>query len=337
MPLTFGVFDHLDASGRPLVEFFENRLRLVEHYDRLGFHAYHTAEHHATPLGMAPSPSLLHAAIAQRTQRLRFGPLVYTLNLYHPLRLAEEICMLDHMSRGRLVVGVGRGISPIELRFYGADPELGQPMYVEAYEVIKKALTQDTLDHDGRFYKFSGVPIVLHPLQRPHPPIWYGIGNPESVEWCVGERVNIVTNAPRDIVHAITSRFRKAWAEHGQGPMPFMGTTRHMVVAPTDAEAIDIARRAYKGWYESFIWLWKKHGAKPRFALYTEDFDGLLASGQAIAGSPATVRDTLRRQVDEFGMSYLLCRFAFGDMAYEESLRSAELFAREVMPEFVVP
>ena len=86
--MKFGVFDHLDESGLALGEFYENRLRLVEAYDRLGLHVYLTAEHHATPLGMSPSPSIFHSAVAQRTRRILFGPLVYTLALYHPLRLA---------------------------------------------------------------------------------------------------------------------------------------------------------------------------------------------------------------------------------------------------------
>ena len=88
--MKFGVFDHLDASGAPLAEFYENRLRLAEAYDRIGIHALHIAEHHATPLGMSPSPSVFLSAVAQRTKRLRMGPLVYTLALYHPLRLAER-------------------------------------------------------------------------------------------------------------------------------------------------------------------------------------------------------------------------------------------------------
>jgi hypothetical protein len=96
--MKFGVFDHMDSSGEPLRELFEKRLRLAEAYDRVGLHALHVAEHHSTPLGMAPSPSLFLAQLAQRTRRLRFGPLVYTLPLYHPLRLAEEICTLDQLS-----------------------------------------------------------------------------------------------------------------------------------------------------------------------------------------------------------------------------------------------
>src|SRR2546425_8054732 len=99
--MEFGVFDHLDLGDRPHERFYRERLEIVEAYERAGFHSYHVAEHHLTPLGMAPSPSVFLAAVAQRTKRLRFGPMVYVAPLYHPLRLLEEICMLDQMSGGR--------------------------------------------------------------------------------------------------------------------------------------------------------------------------------------------------------------------------------------------
>src|ERR1700733_14895096 len=124
--MKFGVFDHLDRDGQPLGDYYRARLEIIEAYDRLGFYAYHVAEHHSTPLGMAPSPSVFLSAVAQRTRRLRFGPMVYALPLYHPLRMIEEICMLDQLSGGRLDIGFGRGASPIELRFFGEDPEEAQ-------------------------------------------------------------------------------------------------------------------------------------------------------------------------------------------------------------------
>ena len=77
--MEFGVFDHVDRSGTPLAQFYEERLKLVETYERLGFHGYHIAEHHFTPLGIAASPCFYLSAIAQRTSRIRFGPMVYTL------------------------------------------------------------------------------------------------------------------------------------------------------------------------------------------------------------------------------------------------------------------
>lgn len=339
--MKFGVFDHLDASGAPLQAFYENRLRLVEAYDRIGMHAYHTAEHHATPLGMSPSPGIFLSSVAQRTRRLLFGPLVYTLNLYHPLRLAEEICMLDHLSGGRLQLGIGRGISPFEIAYFGSDPAKAQEIYLEAYAVIMQALSTQalgtkTLTHQGEFFNFRDVPIQMQPLQSPFPPLWYGIGNPQAVNWCVANRVNVVTNGPMEKVREITDRYRALWAAggHDHGTLPLMGTTRHIVIAKTDAEAVAIARRAYRRWYESFIYLWNLNKGKPRFATFVEDFDVLHKAGVAVAGSPATVRAVIADQAERAGVNYVLCRFAFGDLTLEESMRSVELFAAFVMPEF---
>jgi alkanesulfonate monooxygenase SsuD/methylene tetrahydromethanopterin reductase-like flavin-dependent oxidoreductase (luciferase family) len=105
--LQFGIFDHLDDNGIPLADLFETRRKLIEQYDRVGFRSYHIAEHHSIPLGMAPSPSVFLAAAAQRSKRLRFGPLLYVTPMYHPLRVAEEVVMLDDMSHGRLELGLG--------------------------------------------------------------------------------------------------------------------------------------------------------------------------------------------------------------------------------------
>jgi alkanesulfonate monooxygenase SsuD/methylene tetrahydromethanopterin reductase-like flavin-dependent oxidoreductase (luciferase family) len=332
--MKFGVFDHLDASGAPLAEFYENRLRLAEAYDRIGIHALHIAEHHATPLGMAPSPSVFLASVAQRTRRLRLGPLVYTLALYHPLRLADEICMLDQLSGGRFELGVGRGVSPIEIEYFGFDPAKSQAMYLEAYQVILQALRERTLNFEGEYYRFKEVPNPLSPLQKPHPPIWYGLSNPESAEFAAANRFNVVSNAAPKAVRVITDRYRAAWRKNGNDParIPFIGMARHVVIADSDAEAMKLARRAYARWWDGFIFLWRRRGLKPPFTTYTEDFDAVLANGQAIVGSPQTVRDAIAAQVREAGLNYFLLRFAFGDLTLEESMRSVDLFAKHVQP-----
>ncbi len=336
--LRFGVFDHLDDSGLPLADFYENRLKLVQAYERVGMHVYLTAEHHATPLGMAPSPSVFHSAVAQRTTRILFGPLVYTLALYHPLRLAEEICMLDHLSRGRFQLGVGRGISPYELGYFGVNPEEAQARYLEAYEVVMQALTASRngareLSFDGRYYNFRAVPLTMAPLTAPHPPLWYGIGNPDSVPWCVAKGCNVVSNGPLDHVRVVTDRYREQWRAAGNpdATLPLMGTTRHMVIAPTQQEATDLARHAYARWYRSFMALWVKHGTKPG-AYFPSTWDELVAAGRALSGTPQMVREQLALQVERAGVNFVLTRFAFGDLAFEQSLRSVELFAAEVMP-----
>ena len=194
--IDIGVFDHVDRSDETLGELYESRLRLIETYDRLGIRSYHVAEHHATPLGMAPSPSVFLAAVAQRTRRLRFGPLVYTLALHHPLRIVEEVCMLDQMSGGRIELGVGRAISPHEVGYYGVDPAKAQAIYVEALAVIRRGLTSETLTFDGTYFKFRDVPMEMQPVQRPHPPLWYGLARPDALPWVVANKVNIVCNGP---------------------------------------------------------------------------------------------------------------------------------------------
>src|SRR5438132_13038848 len=163
--MQFGVFDHLDRNDLQLGDYYEARLHIIAVYDRLGFYAYHIAEHHSTPLGMAASPSVFLSAVAQRTRRLRFGPLVYALPLYHPLRMIEEICMLDQLSGGRLEIGFGRGSVPAELIYYGQNPEQAQAVYAEALELILKGLTSRTLTFKGQYFQFNDVPMELAPYQ----------------------------------------------------------------------------------------------------------------------------------------------------------------------------
>jgi alkanesulfonate monooxygenase SsuD/methylene tetrahydromethanopterin reductase-like flavin-dependent oxidoreductase (luciferase family) len=333
--MQFGVFDHLDRAAVPLGEHYENRLRLIEAYDRFGIRSYHLAEHHFTPLGMAPSPSVFLAAVAQRTRRLRFGPLVYALSLHHPLRVIEEICMLDQMSGGRFELGVGRGISPHEVAYYGVDPAKAQAAYLETLSIILSGLAAKTLNFSGEFYKFHDVPLELEPVQRPHPPLWYGVAHPDRLSWVVANRVNIVCNGPPALVREVSDRYRQLWASAGNSSdqLPLLGMTRTIVVAQTDGAARAIARRAHRRWHQSFIKLWIKHGTRPLNAFYPDDFDEAERMGFGIAGSPATVRDTLARQIAQARVNYLVCRFAFGDMTLEESLSSLELFAGHVMQE----
>jgi alkanesulfonate monooxygenase SsuD/methylene tetrahydromethanopterin reductase-like flavin-dependent oxidoreductase (luciferase family) len=333
--MQFGVFDHLDSSGVPIGELYENRLRLVEAYDRLGIHRYHLAEHHATPLGLAPSPSVFLAAVAQRTRRLRFGPLVYTFSLHHPLRLLEEICMLDQMSGGRFELGVGRGISPHELAYYGVDPAKAQAMYAEALQIVLAGFSVKTLTFKGEHYAFHEVPIEMQPVQRPHPPLWYGLARPDGLPWVVANKVNVVCNAAPPVVRQVTDGYRRHWAAAGNNAaqLPLMGMARAVVIAETDEAARAIARRAHQRWYHNLMLLWNKHGTKPISAAFVDNFDDSQKAGYGIAGAPGTVRDWLRAQVAEAGVNYLVCRFAFGDMTPVESHTSVELFARHVMRE----
>jgi alkanesulfonate monooxygenase SsuD/methylene tetrahydromethanopterin reductase-like flavin-dependent oxidoreductase (luciferase family) len=332
--MKFGVFDHMDRSGGDLHRQFDDRLKLIELYEKNGFHAYHIAEHHATPLGMAPSPSVFLAAVAQRTKTLRFGPLVYTVNLYHPLRLIDEICMLDQLSGGRLELGLGRGISPYEVGYYGVDPATGPERFAEASEVILKGLTQERLDHHGKYFTFKDVPMEMQPVQRPFPPLWYGANSLESADRLAKQGYNTVVGMKAEGVGAFTARFRAAWKALGrdEAQLPLMGLSRHILVGDTDKEAQSAAKRAFLLWYDALIHLWRAHGVGLPRQLIPEKFEDALDQGYIIAGSPATVRERMKRDNDVAGINYCLCRLAFGDLSIEESKHSLELFAKEVMP-----
>ena len=333
MPVELGVFDHLDCKEGPLDRIYEERLRLLEAYDAAGFRAYHLAEHHATPLGLAPSPSLFLAAAAQRTRRIRLGPLVYTVPLYEPLRLIEEVCMLDQMSGGRLELGVGRGIVAYELAYYGINHLDSPALFREALAILLKGLTSPVLSHRGERWRYTDVPMVLRPVQQPHPPLWYGLGNAASVPWCVEHAVNCVANAPAAAARTLFDAYRTEWQDaKGSASEPKLGISRHLFVAETEADAERVAGPAYAAWYASLAKLWMDFGAVPfRFA---PDLEEARRRGVAIVGTPATVRAELERQVEASGANYLLCRFAFGSLSYEQAAGSLDLFVREVMPAF---
>jgi alkanesulfonate monooxygenase SsuD/methylene tetrahydromethanopterin reductase-like flavin-dependent oxidoreductase (luciferase family) len=336
-PMRIGVFDHLDRGAAAPGSFYEDRLRLIERYDAAGLHAYHLAEHHGTPLGMAPSPGLFLAAAAQRTQRLRLGPMVYCLPMYNPLRLLEEICMLDQMSGGRLELGVGRGISPVEAGFYELDPSQTSAMYQEAFDFILAGLSGGDFTFEGKFYQARNVPMVLSPVQRPHPPIWYGIANPEAAEWTASNRINVISNQPPERVREITGRYRAAWAAAGRSDesLPLMGLSCHVVVAETEREALESARRGYRAWRASFMYLWDRAGRAPVTVSYPEDFDDLAASGLGIAGTPEQVAETVKRLSAQAGVNYFVCRLAFGDLSFDETAQSVDLLAERVIPDLV--
>jgi alkanesulfonate monooxygenase SsuD/methylene tetrahydromethanopterin reductase-like flavin-dependent oxidoreductase (luciferase family) len=332
--MQFGVFDQNDLGIYPLGEQYEKRLKLIEFYDQAGFRSYHMSEHHSTPLSMTPSPSVFLAAAAQRTKRLRLGALVYVLPAHHPLRLAEEICMLDHLSNGRLDVGIGRGASPHELEHFGVDPEQAPAMYVEAFEVIKRSLTQPEVNFKGKYFSFADVPVEMKPAQLPHPPFFYAVPVPEGTVWPAQNGINIVCGGPVPKVREISDRYRAEWAAAGNAPesIPLIGINRFVVVADTDKEAMEIGRRAWPVFYRNFMTLWKKHGTAPRYARLPEDFESVVNNRGAVVGSPSTIRDAVRGMSDEAGVSCFNAQFSFGDLTHDEVMHSVGIFAREVIP-----
>jgi hypothetical protein len=218
----FGVFDHIEpVPGLRLDRIYRERLLQIERLDAAGFYAYHLAEHHTPAIhSLAPSQNVFLAAVAERTSRLRFGPCVYVLPLHHPLRLIEEISMLDNLSEGRLEIGVGRG-GVMEAYFWGqeADPETNYERYRETLAIVREGLSHDQLTYAGRFHRFDQLPMYMRPLQKPYPPLWY-MRNPETAAI---EGMHTILVGSLDSLPGAVVRYRTAWEEYlgpGAGEVP---------------------------------------------------------------------------------------------------------------------
>ncbi len=314
--VAFGIFDHIERRDERLSELYEGRLRLLEAADAAGFFCYHLAEHHGTPLGMAPSPGIFIAAAAARTRRIHLGPLVYLLPLYNPLRLAEEICMLDHLSGGRLEVGVGRGVSPFELAHFNVPFLESREIFEEALDLIVAALRNERVSHRGERYRVRDYPIAVRPMQQPNPPFWY--------------------------VSRSAQTFRAAWQEHHRcatsiNPRtaePKVGAVRHCYVSVNDADALAVARPAYKVYFNNIQKLWRDFYTVETH--FTDDLNIARRHQAAIVGSPAAVADEIARFFEQSGCNYLVLSFAWGGLTQAQSEGSLDLFASKVMPHFTV-
>jgi alkanesulfonate monooxygenase SsuD/methylene tetrahydromethanopterin reductase-like flavin-dependent oxidoreductase (luciferase family) len=337
--MKFGVFDYIEGSDAPLQKTYEERLELIKALEAADFYGYHLSEHHATPLSMTPSPSVFLAAAARETSRIRLGTLLYLLPLYHPLRLLEELCMLDHLCGGRLDIGIGRGISPHEFEAFGEDFEQSAVMFEHVFNVLYQGFTRDRIDYACDRFAFKDTPVVIKPLQRPHPPFWYGLRGDHGPKFAAERGMNGVTLGPDERVTKIMQAFRANWtALAGErrkynSPVhnPHVGVMRAMFVADSDDEANRIARKAHETWFENLAWLWKLRGTFPPIAI-AADFDQAKAAGTLVVGSPETVGKILTEQAARCGHNYLVLLLAFGSLTHAQQMRSLDLFRTEVMP-----
>ena len=340
-----GLFDHIEDAGRPLAILFEERLAFAEAADQAGIYCLHVAEHHCSPINMTPSPSVFLAAAAQRTKRMRLGPLCYLLPLYSPLRVIEEICMLDHLSNGRLEIGVGRGVSPFELNYNNVDHSKSREIFIDSYECIIKGLTNDTLNYEGPFVKYVDAPIALRPLQKPTPAFWYGSSNTTGATWAGEQGMHFTANGPMGFAKGNIDAYKAALAKRGGPQSPkeefrggaAIGALRNIVVAKTDDEAARIAKPAAEFHIATLNWLRTRHGVNAQTSRLNVpralDFKGMVEEGTVIAGSPKTVLHAIRGQTEAMGINYLLAYMFFGAMALSDALASLELFRTQVMPE----
>jgi alkanesulfonate monooxygenase SsuD/methylene tetrahydromethanopterin reductase-like flavin-dependent oxidoreductase (luciferase family) len=347
MALAFGIFDHQERRRDVALDRqYEERLQLVAEADRLGFWGYHLAEHHQSPLCMAPSQSLFLAAAAQRTARIKLGALVYLLPMYHPLRLIEEICMLDNLTDGRLQVGVGKGVSPIEHTFWGLEPDEARDRFEETLEILVQGLTHDRLSYVGRFHRFDDLPLELEPKQRPYPPFWYA-GN---AEYAARHGMNFLGGGTIARFPQTVARYTELWQQsradgtalNPQIDDPKIGAVRHIFVAETDAEAEERGRRAWTAYHHNFPKRGYEGGELPTpqpgerpsaGPSLGGDFDLARHVEACVAGSPETVKAYVQRYAAESGSNYFVGSFQWGDVTHEEALRSLRLFADVAIPQ----
>ena len=343
--MKIGLFDHIDRNHLPLATQFDERLRFVAEADEAGFYCYHVAEHHASPLNMVPVPGVYLGAVARATKRIHLGPLVYLLPLYSPLRMIEEICILDHLSGGRLEVGVGRGVSPFELKHHNVSAEESRDIFIDAFDCVSAGLTTDNLTHTGKYYQYKDVPMALRPLQRPYPAFWYGSSNATGSTWAGERGLHFVTNGSTARAKGNIDAFREALAKRGAPAQPkaefkggvAIGVSRQIVVADTDEEARRIAEPAFTHYHANLTYLWRMNSGDQLVARQAVPAAATFADsereGIIIVGSPETVREKIKEQVSTLGLTYLLSYLMFGTMPLSDALRSLSLFKTEVMPD----
>ena len=258
------------------------------------------------------------------------------LNLYHPLRAFEEICMLDQLSGGRLDLGIGRGGVPLELSFFGVSPAEAQDRYSEAAEIVLKAMETNTLTYSGRHFSISDVPITLSPIQKPHPPLWYGTTKPETARWAAENSINIACVGKSNAIRAITDAYRAHWKTPATQDMPLLGMVRIVVIARSDFEARALAAPAYARWFKTFTFLSRTRNL-PVPPNLPKSFEQALDDGFCLVGSPSTVREMLRRQVVEAGVTYIMCQLAFGDLPLAASLQTISIMRSTIIPDLTRP
>jgi len=307
-------------------------LEQVARAEELGFDSVWIEEHHAVVDHYWPSPLVVLAAFAARTTRLRLGTDILVAPLYHPVRLAEDAAMVDVLSGGRLTLGLAIGYKPDEFALYGVELERRGARFEEQLRLLEALWRGEHVRAHGRYYAVEGR-LEPRPLQQPRPPLWIGGWGPRTLKraaeyadaWIPGPTADLARLQAGKATF-LAHRRAAGRAEPAEWPL-----TREVIVADTDREARALAERhlmvAYRaeyagGWRHPFI-----------DAALAADLDRLMAD-RFVVGDPARCVEQIRRFVDGYGVTHLICRMFFPGMPHRAILRGLELLAREVMPAF---
>ena len=357
--LEFSTFDlvHWPHTGRKMEgkeqsNIYEEHMKQWKYTEELGFKAIWLGEHHFTDYSMTPSPNIMLAALAKETKQIKIGNMINAFPFNDPWRLAEEFAMLDVLSEGRLLIGLGRSADVQEYTKFGIPLEEGRPRYREGLELIKKAFTEEVVHFDGEYYKMNGGSLVPRPIQKPYPTIYATCLSPETHDWAAKEGYPVSSLfLPPDQTAKSYQMYMAACKKYNREIDPknyVLG--RNIYVAETKEQAMEEARGPMLKFLQLF-----QNAAVPEtreglesfpenFKYFSEFFapffgdaltyEGLIESGIFICGDPDTVAEEIQRQHELIGMGHLMCWMAFGDLPHEKVMNSMKLFGEKVMPRF---
>jgi alkanesulfonate monooxygenase SsuD/methylene tetrahydromethanopterin reductase-like flavin-dependent oxidoreductase (luciferase family) len=308
-------------------EVIEEALWEVDFAEASGFGSVWIAEHHLSPFGLVGAPSVLAAAVAQRTERIAIGYGVAVVPLHHPVRLAEEIAWVDNLSRGRVLVGVGAGFSPYELGAFGVVPEERHERLLEGEAILRGLLAGETFSWTGRHWQVPPVTLRPRPYRGCAPPFLRASASAASLRSAAlaGQPV-MLGLAPFSRIAETVAAYRATCRTAGRSAAEIEGCVgelrvlRRVSVASTDEEAVAQARRAV-AWEEATAR--RVHGG--------EETAGAAVLDGGCIGAPATVRRELLA-LRQLGIRHVIASVSFGDMPFAAARRSLELLRQEVLP-----
>lgn len=328
--MRFGIFtvlDHYLDLPRTVDQLYAEVLEQAEAAEALGFDSFWIAEHHFHEYGACPSPAVLMGALAQRTRRIRLGIAVSVLPFHHPLGVAEEYAMVDRLSAGRLLLGVGSGYLKHEFAGYGIDPEEKRARFDEALPLVLRAMSGERITHRGRFWSIDGVRLNVTAVQRPHPPYWVALLRAEAVEHVgrQGRPIMMVPYASVDRLEemqGVIAAYHRALRAAGHDPAAFdLPLAFHVHVGDDDASVRSAAEAALTRY------------VRTRLYAKRAEYDSLLARRMIMFGDPERVSGQVA-DLERWGMTHLLSIANFGALGQRQTLRVMERLARDVMPRF---
>jgi flavin-dependent trigonelline monooxygenase, oxygenase component len=338
--MDFGLFvacHRMDDSIRAH-DVYTQALETVELADEAGFRIAWFPEHHLIQYIACPSPLMFAVKAAARTRRIRVGCAILVIPYYNPLRLAGEIGMADHLTDGRLEVGIGRGAFEYEFDRFGVNETIAAARLREGMDVVHGLLTQEDFSYAGTTASFGPATAVPKPIQQPHPPIWVAARSPDTIRWAVARGYNLLSTPWRDPftrVEKLHAQVQEIVADVKPPVPPKFAVSRMTFVADTDGEAlaamepIQVSHRIFTGLFRNTATV--KGGWAPADPVADEySREQLLAN--LVAGSPDTVVEKLR-QYEALGVDHFVMYAAFGP-DHAKTLKSIRLFAERVLPHF---